>query len=30
MNDWFADEATAEFSITLPQNIGPVRAMELK
>ncbi len=27
---WFADGATAEFCITLPQNIGPVRAMELK
>ena len=30
MNDWFADGATAEFCITLPQNIGPARAMELK
>ena len=30
MNDWFADGATPEFCITLPQNIGPVRAMELK
>jgi NADPH:quinone reductase-like Zn-dependent oxidoreductase len=26
MNDMFADEATAEFCITLLQNIGPVRA----
>jgi NADPH:quinone reductase-like Zn-dependent oxidoreductase len=23
MNDWFADGATAEFCITLPQNIAP-------
>ena len=30
MNGWFADGATAEFCITLPQNVGPVRAMELK
>ena len=30
MNDWFADGATTEFCITLPQNIGPVRAVELK
>jgi NADPH:quinone reductase-like Zn-dependent oxidoreductase len=29
-NDWSADGATAEFCITLPQNIGPVRAMELE
>ncbi len=30
MNDRFADGATAAFCITLPQNSGPVRAMELK
>ena len=30
IGDRFADGATAEFCITLPQNIGPVRAMELK
>ena len=30
MNDRFADGATAGFCITLPQNSGPVRAMELK
>jgi NADPH:quinone reductase-like Zn-dependent oxidoreductase len=30
INDWFADGATAEFCITLHQNIGPVRATELK
>ncbi len=26
INDMFADQATAEFCITLFQNIGPVRA----